>query len=259
MTLQIHTRFEYDFFDPTDVLVQIEAAIIPEQSISRHYIDVSPVDHFARVPGHDTIGERIWLRLAGRLTVDYTATATIERLLVDIDTLQATPMHLLPGEAVQYLLPSRYCPSDRFMDLVECDFAGTAGGQRIVAMHDWIAANFTYSPGSSESSTDAMQTYIERHGVCRDYAHVLVTMARASSIPARFASVYAPDVTPQDFHAVAEVFLDGAWHLIDPTGMAKPGEMAKIGVGRDAADVAFLTSFGAANLVSQTVEVARAD
>jgi transglutaminase-like putative cysteine protease len=257
MSLSIQTRIDYDFFAPTDVLLQLEAAIIPEQRVIEPHIAISPVEHFARLPGHDAIGERISLRLSGRLSVDYSATVEIERQLADIATLDATPMHLLPGPAVEYLLPSHYCPSDGFLNLVECDFGDTAGGARIVAIADWIANAFTYAPGSSFSTTDAMQSYIERRGVCRDYAHVLITMARASSIPARFASVYAPDVKPQDFHAVAEVFLDGAWHLIDPTGMASPGEMAKIGVGRDAADVAFLTSFGPASLVSQTVEVLR--
>ena len=67
--------------------------------------------------------------------------------------------------------------------------------------------------------------------------------------------MFAPNVTPQDFHAVAEVFLDGSWHLVDATGMATEGEMAKIGIGRDAADVAFLTSFGPVIMNSQTVEV----
>ncbi len=73
--------------------------------------------------------------------------------------------------------------------------------------------------------------------------------------PARFASVYAIGVDPPDFHAVAEVFLDGAWHLVDATGMADAGEMAKIGIGRDAADVAFLTSFGQVAMRGQSVEV----
>jgi transglutaminase-like putative cysteine protease len=80
-------------------------------------------------------------------------------------------------------------------------------------------------------------------------------MARASAIPARFASVYGLGVEPQDFHAVAEVFLDGAWHLVDATGMAKSEEMAKIGVGRDAADVSFLTSYGDAFMQSQSIRV----
>jgi transglutaminase-like putative cysteine protease len=91
----------------------------------------------------------------------------------------------------------------------------------------------------------------------RDFAHVLITMARASTIPARFVSVYAPDVDPPDFHAVAEVYLDEAWHLVDPTGMAGPDTIARIGVGADAADVAFMSSFGMMTLREQTVSVIR--
>ena len=95
---------------------------------------------------------------------------------------------------------------------------------------------------------------------------MLITLARAAAIPERFASVYAPDVTPQDFHAVAEVFLadssggpnrGGAWHLVDATGMADAGEIAKIGIGRDAADVSFLTSYGFADFRDKSIVVNR--
>jgi transglutaminase-like putative cysteine protease len=257
MTLTIHSTLEYDFAAPTDVLLQLEAAIIPEQIVESTYIAISPVEHFARVPGHDIIGDRIWLRLHGRLTVDYTARVTPQRLLADWSQLPEVPPHLLPGETVQYLLPSRYCPSDQFLNLVEAEFAGLTGGGRVAAIRDWIAATLTYCAGTSDAATDAVDTYVTRQGVCRDFAHLMVALTRASTIPARFVSVYAPDVEPQDFHAVAEVFLGGAWHLIDPTGMAQAADMAKIGVGRDAADVSFLTSYGPAGLISQTVDVRR--
>jgi transglutaminase-like putative cysteine protease len=125
-------------------------------------------------------------------------------------------------------------------------------------MHDWIRDNLAYVPGSSDTSTGALETYVARRGVCRDFAHLMISLTRASSIPARFACVYAPDVEPQDFHAVPEVFLDGAWYLIDPTGMAKAKEMAKIGIGRDAADVSFLTSYGATQLNLKRLSVSRA-
>ena len=85
-----------------------------------------------------------------------------------------------------------------------------------------------------------------------------MTLARASTIPARFVSCYAPGVTPPDFHAVADVFLDGAWHLVDPTGMAPADTIARIGVGADAADVAFLNVFGQAEFVSQNVTITEA-
>jgi len=122
-------------------------------------------------------------------------------------------------------------------------------------MRDWIESHLSYVPGSSNASTTALETYVSRAGVCRDYAHLLISMARASAIPARFASVYGLGVEPQDFHAVAEVFLDNTWYLVDPTGMSEAERMVKIGVGRDAADVSFLTCFGSATLQSQQVKV----
>jgi transglutaminase-like putative cysteine protease len=159
---------------------------------------------------------------------------------------------------VQYLLPSRYCPSYEFQPLVDDEFGGLEGGARINAIRDWIGLHIAYTPGSSGTETGAMETYIGRNGVCRDFAHLLITMSRASAIPARFASVYALGVEPQDFHAVAEVFLDGTWHLVDATGMSSAERMAKIGVGRDAADVSFLTSYGRALFNRQEVEVSAA-
>lgn len=255
MTIRIHAAFAYDFAEPSDVLLQIEAAAIPEQAILDAHIDVSATEHFARVAAQDDIGERIWLRVTGRLSVDYRATVRIDRVLADIAALPAVPFHRLPGETVQYLMASRYCPSDLFEDFVKAEFGTDPGGAQVAAMRDWIERHFTYRAGVSSSATTALESFVQRQGVCRDYAHVLITLARAAGIPARIASVYALGVDPQDFHAVAEVFLDGAWHLVDPTGMAAAGDMAKIGVGRDAADVSFLTSYGNAMFCEQRVEV----
>ena len=125
----------------------------------------------------------------------------------------------------------------------------------VTAMRDWIADRLSYVPGASNAQTTALDTYVQRQGVCRDFAHVMIAMTRAAAIPARFASVYAPGVTPQDFHAVAEVYLAGTWHLVDPTGMATADTMARIGVGQDAAEVAFLSSYGRIDLRAQSVSV----
>jgi len=258
MSLTIRTRLDYWFEQPTDVLLQLEAAAIPEQVIESAHIDITPTEHFARVASQDMIGERIWLRVKGNLLVDYRATVRIERVLNDCLNLPVIPPHQLPGETVQYLMASRYCPSDQFQTFVETEFGGAEGGAKVIAMRDWIARHFAYVPGVSDSETTALHTFVKRQGICRDYAHVMITFARAAGIPARIASVYAVDVEPPDFHAVAEVFLGGEWHLVDATGMAKERDMAKIGIGRDAADIAFLTAFGTAIMNSQSVEVTAA-
>jgi len=257
MKLTIETRLDYAVPVPTDLILQVEAAILTEQAVEQPWITLGPVEHFARVPGQDAIGERIMLRVAERLTVDYRATVTVQRQLATIADLAAVPLHLLPGPTVSYLLESRYCPSHSFERFVPGEFPGLSGGALIAAMCDYIGQNFRYVAGVSNQATTAIDTFVSREGVCRDYAHVLIALARAARIPARIASVYAPGVSPPDFHAVGEVFLAGAWHLVDPTGMATGADMAKIGVGRDAADVAFLTSFGPAWLNSQEISVSR--
>lgn len=263
MGIAISARFAFSLDRLSDVLLQFEAAAIPEQRILASRCQMSPAEHIARISAQDDIGERIWLQVEGRMEVAYTATVVVNRMLVDIGTLGRLEPHELPGETVQYLFDSRYCPADRFQSFVEAEFGGTAGGARAIAIRDWIAQNFSYEP-VSDTNTTALDSFVERRGICRDYAHVLVTLARASAIPARYVSCYAPRVDPPDFHAVAEVFLadstipgGGAWHLVDATGMADPADTVKIGVGRDAADVSFITVFGEANFEDKEVMVSK--
>ncbi len=250
MTIDLTARFSFALPAPTDILLQFEAAAIPEQELISAETHISPTLHFARIAAQDSIGERIWIRAEGEVSVNYAARVRITRKLADIAWLAQLDPRDLPAEAVQYLLPSLYCPAVRLQSFAQAQFGALKGGERIAAIRDWIAGHIAYEPGSSNNMTTALDSFVERRGICRDFAHVVITLARASGIPARYVSVYAPGVVPQDFHAVAEVFLanpDGAggtWQLVDATGMAEPGLMVKIGVGRDAADVSFLSNFG---------------
>lgn len=263
MLIDISARFAFSVERLSDVLLQFEAAAIPGQRILASDSQMTGAEHIARISAQDGVGERIWLHVEGRFEVAYTASVAVgRRRVADIGTLARIELPELPSETVQYLLDSRYCPADRFQSFVESEFGGLSGGARVLAMRDWIAANFSYVPGSSTTNTTALDSFVERRGICRDYAHVLVTLARASAIPARYVSCYAPGVDPPDFHAVAEVFLagpgGGAWHLIDATGMAGPAETVTIGVGRDAADVSFMTVFGEARFENQAVTASKA-
>lgn len=258
MLLNIESTLSYDFAAPSDLLLQIELARMAGQDVRDDALLTTPVKDFARIEGEDALGVRAWMMAEGRLDVTYRATVDVTRPDPDLRALRASPPRTMTGEATSYLMPSRYCPSDEFMAFVEAEFGGLAGGEMIAAQRDWIERSFSYVPGSSTAATTARESFVQRRGVCRDYAHVLVTLSRAAGIPARVASVYAPDVDPPDFHAVAEVWLEGAWHLVDATGMAQPSHIAVIGVGRDAADVSFMTSFGEAVMLSQSVEVTRA-
>lgn len=255
MKLFVQATLDYDLAETSNLLLQIEAAQSPGQAVAEARLTLSDSKHVVRVAGHGAVGERIWLRVLGRLTVDYQAVVHVTRSVADLATLPAVDLHQLPAEVIEYLLPSRYCQSDQFNNFVDAQFPGVSGGELVMVIRDWIEAKFTYVPGSSTSETTALESFVRREGICRDYAHVLISLVRACGIPARFASVYALGVTPQDFHAVAEVFVGGEWQLVDPTGMANSGGMAIIGVGRDAADVSFLTAYGFAELVALTVAV----
>ena len=177
MKLSILTQLEYYLPETTDVLLQLEAAMIPEQPVEFAHIDLPPAEHFARLPGHDEIGDRIWLRLQGPLTVRYEGRVSVERMTSDIESLRKMPPHMLPAETIEYLMPSRYCASDEFQALAEADFGKYQGGERIMAMRDWIEREIRYAPGSSNAATDALQTYVSRSGVCRDFAHLLICMS----------------------------------------------------------------------------------
>ena len=205
----------------------------------------------------DDVGERFWITAEGDVSIKYEAEVEIQRTASDLASMAEVSKTDLPGDATQYLFDSHFCAAQTFQSFVGDEFGGLSGGARVAAMRDWIAEHFTYSPGASGPQTTARDSFVSRRGVCRDYAHVMVALSRAAGIPARYVSAYAPDVTPQDFHAVAEVFLEGGWVLVDATGMAEPQETAVIGVGRDAAEVSFLTSFGYVEFSGHTVEVNR--
>jgi len=255
MRLDIETHMVYSMSEPADLLMQVEVADVPDQMVRYRDLWLPSGARIESVSGEADIGLRMWLRCAGEFRCDYRAEVEIKRPVADIAGLSAIDPLELPARTLRYLMPSRYIPTEECQSVLIENFPGLSGGALIAAVSDWIKRDFIYAPGSSDARTTAFDTIQTRHGVCRDFTHVLIALARSAAIPARYASVYAPGVEPQDFHAVAEVYLNGSWHLIDPTGMAAPDAMARIGVGMDAAEVAFLTAFGWIDLVQQSVEV----
>ncbi len=255
MKLKIQAELDYALETRTDILLQIETATLPEQTVLSETFDAGSTTYLARISSEDAIGTRVWLSCDDRLSCRYSAEVEITRSREDISRMPADLVHTLPHEAVRYLMASRYCPSDEFQSFVAAEFGHVSGGAAIREMSDWIESSFIYSPGASGPSTTALETFVQRRGICRDFAHVLITLARAMGVPARMVSCYGPDVRPQDFHAVAQVWLGGRWHLVDPSGMAAPDRIAIVGVGRDAADIAFMTSYGWATMKRQVVTV----
>lgn len=258
MRLSIAVDLDYAIVGPpADVLMQIEVAAMPDQRIVSEALSVWSDNPIAAVRGEDGIGQRCWIRADSWLKAEYRATVDIVRDAVDLAAFGSTPARALDGALVPYLLPSRYCQSDRLEGFVRRQFGPLEGGALAAALADWVAESLDYRSNTSSGETTALDTFASRSGVCRDYAHLLVALARAGEIPARCVAAYAPGVDPPDFHAVAELWLDGAWRLVDATRMAPAESIARVCVGRDATDIAFMTVFGTAQFVRQTVRVVR--
>ncbi|MEU4220313.1 transglutaminase-like domain-containing protein [Actinoplanes sp. NPDC026623] len=146
-------------------------------------------------------------------------------------------------ERIVALRPSRYCPSDRLAGFAATMFGGLGDHTATVrAITTWVFEHLSYQPGSSGPTTDAADTLLDGRGVCRDYAHLVATLCRALNVPARVAAVYAPGLSPMDFHLVAETALDGRWRVWDATRLAPRQTLIRIADGRDAADTALETT-----------------
>lgn len=172
------------------------------------------------------------------------ANATL-RYQVVVDGIAAEPP-VADTDQVVYLRPSRYCESDTLAPTAAAEFSGLQGIPLLQAVISWVNEKLTYVAGSSRPTDGAVRTLLSREGVCRDFAHLAVALLRSLNVPARVAAVYAPGLSPMEFHAVAEALVDGRWWVVDATQLAPRQSLLRVATGRDAADTAFLTAFGAA-------------
>jgi transglutaminase-like putative cysteine protease len=186
----------------------------------------------------------------GELILNYEATVSFTPKLDDPVSVRQLDPAELPLHVFPHLYPSRYCQSDKLERFARSTFGSLdAGYARVNGICNWIYDYVFYEGGVSDALTSAFDTVTQRAGVCRDFAHLGIALCRTLGIPARYVSAYAYRLDPPDFHAVFEAFLLGpdgpAWYLFDPTRMSDPAGLVRIGIGRDAADVAFCTPFGA--------------
>jgi transglutaminase-like putative cysteine protease len=158
---------------------------------------------------------------------------------------QADPAPVNELDLITYLRPSRYCESDSLGPTAAGEFSGLADQALLDAVRQWVQDRLTYVQGSSLPTDGAVRTLLARRGVCRDFAHLVIALLRGLNVPARLAAVYAPGLSPMEFHAVAEAYLAGAWYAVDATRLAPRQSLLRIATGRDAADTAFLTSYWA--------------
>ncbi len=157
----------------------------------------------------------------------------------------------LPKDVLVYLLPSRYCESDRFGDLAREIVAGVLLGYDQVACIDrWVHDSIRYTPGSSNIPISSEEVYARGEGVCRDLAHLSVALCRSISIPTRLVVGYLYGLYPMDLHAWFEAYVGGRWYTFDPTQNEIHGRRIAIAYGRDAADVSVFHQFGAGDILT---------
>ena len=253
----ISVALTYEVSEPTHFCMHLQAAQHEGQHVREERMLVEP-----SLPLHDYCdpvkGNR-FVRFdaqPGPLRIAYTAQVEVGYVTPPPD-LAESPVNAMPDEVLHFLLPTRYCESDLLANAAQQQFCKAAPGlARVQAVSDWIHDNIAYVPGTSDATTTAQQIFVQRQGVCRDFAHLGITLCRALNIPARLVAGYVFfDEPPQDFHAVFEAWLDGRWVLFDPTRMAPVERLVRVGTGRDAKDVAFATLYGAATLSNKEITV----
>jgi transglutaminase-like putative cysteine protease len=234
--LNVHPTREWDLLAPDDVITE------PRLHVGAYV---------------DSFGNRCTRLVApaGRLRL---SSSTVVRDSGNADEVnlcaRETPVGDLPHSVLQYLLSSRYCEVDRFVNIAAELFGQvTPGWGRVQAIVEWVHGSVAFDYQKARPTKTALDVYTERSGVCRDFQHLAITFCRALNIPARYASGYLGDIGipsrgPMDFSAWFEAFLDGRWWTFDARHNAPQVGRVLMAVGRDASDVAITTSFGEANL-----------
>jgi len=259
MQIQVGYELVYECPQPTPMIA----------TLSIHYSRVSDLikaDHLVLTPSipvtayRDSYGN--WCsRLAApagqiRLSSDAVVSDTGTPDLV-APWLEQRPVEALPEEALLFLLGSRYCETDLLSETAWRLFDATpTGWKRVQAICDFVHQHIQFGYGLSSPTKTAFQAFQEREGVCRDFAHLAVTLCRCMNIPARYCTGYLSDIgvpppySPGDFAAWFEAYLGDGWYTFDPRNNTPRIGRILIARGRDAADVALTTSFGPSTLES---------
>ncbi len=261
MRYTLGCSLSYNILSDTTFIFNLEVAKLRSVEILHETLTLAP-DLKREIYIHpDTQNRYLGVNVpTGPFSLEYQAEVDLTVQQADPASIGETPIAKLPIDILPYLLPSRFVSSDRLTPFAQAEFGALPKGhQRVNAICNWIHDHLAYQPGASDEQTTADESLLKRAGVCRDFAHLGTAFCRALGIPARFVSCYAHGLVPSDFHAVFEAYLDGRWWLFDATRQADPDGLVRIGVGRDAAEIAFSTPYGNMQPVNQQIRIQRTD
>ena len=247
MIFNTRAQLDYSVNGEGSILTSIKCLRSHSQKVISENFNASRVVELEDLEVDSAVGRSTRIKVSdpGPLTLNYEAQVETSYELVDGDSLAHPILSDLTGAILPFLFPSRYCQSDRLVHYA-ADIAGeqtTAFGKASTVIA-WIHSHISYSVGFSGPTDSSVDTLLGRQGVCRDFAHLAISLLRALSIPARYVTVYAHQLQPQDFHACLEAYIGGRWCFFDPTHLAPLNGVVKIARGRDAADVAVANLFG---------------
>ncbi|PSN12545.1 cysteine protease [filamentous cyanobacterium CCP5] len=256
MRLEVGCKITFEIDEPTPTVLMLRPRSGDGQWITEERYTFSqqvPVAEYV-----DTYGN-LCQRLTAPTGEFIVTTSAVVETADHIDVAPGAPFTLiqdLPDDVLQFLLPSRYCQSDRCSQQAS-DIVGDVepGYDQVEAIRRWIHHTVTYQYGTSNASTSAMDTLEQKVGVCRDFVHLGVALCRSLDIPTRMVVGYLYQLEPMDLHAWFEAFVDGRWYTFDATQAEPRGGRVAIAYGRDAADVALATQFGPASLTNMRVWV----
>src|SRR4051812_7433914 len=261
MQIDVGCTFTFDLPARTHAILMVEPHSTEVDRILHSRTCTSPdITPVRFVDGYGNRCQRLTMG-PGRADLAFVATVEDEgeHDPVVTDAVMHTPADL-PDDTLPFLYPSRYCESDQLAELAWNEFGSiNEGWARVQAISDWVHSRIRFDYSSSSPNHSALSVVAGGVGVCRDFTHTAIALCRALNIPARYAFGYLPDIgvpdagLPMDFCAWMEVYLGDRWHTFDPRNNERRIGRVVIGRGRDAADVAMVTSFGQATLVQMTV------
>ncbi|MEH6407462.1 MAG: transglutaminase family protein [Leeuwenhoekiella sp.] len=259
MWLRTSCELTFNISVPTPFIFMLRPRSGSQQWVAREEYQVVPsIPAFEFTDGYGNLCQRL-IAYPGMFTISTNADVRIAEYIDEAPGAPFIEIQNLPDSVLSYLLPSRYCESDRFGDLATSITMGHLPGyDQVAAIEAWLRHNINYIPGSSAFPVSAVEVNTMQSGVCRDLAHFGIALCRSLSIPTRMVVGYLHNLNPMDMHAWFEAFIGGRWYTFDATQHGRKGGYVALGFGRDAADVAVYNQFGpAVHSTTQMVWVER--
>ncbi len=245
MWLKVICDLSFDLTVPTPFILMLRPQTLDGQTIISNEYVLSP-----KIPMSEFVDQfgNLCQRLEAPAGIFSIRTASI----VDVpETIEQSPgapyvdVQKLPDFILRYLLPSRYCESDRFGDLASIITMNVNPGyDQVAAIVEWMRTTIQYTPGNSEIPYSAIEVNYRQSGVCRDFAHLGIALCRSLTIPARIVVGFLHELKPMDMHAWFEAYVGGKWYTFDAIHKSPKAGYVVVGYGRDVADVALYNQFG---------------